>query len=61
MAGRARRAREGRRAVIIAIEGVSCTGKSTLAARLATRLGWQTIECYYHVANDRRRAYCKPH
>ncbi|WP_248966366.1 (d)CMP kinase [Sphaerisporangium perillae] len=47
--------------MIIAIEGVSCTGKSTLAARLATRLGWQTIECYYHVANDRRRAYCKPH
>lgn len=34
------------------MEGVSCTGKSTLAANVAARLGWQTIGCYYHVADD---------
>jgi dTMP kinase len=38
--------------MILAIEGVSCTGKSTLAAGLAERLGWQVIGCYHHVAND---------
>jgi dTMP kinase len=38
--------------VIVAIEGASCTGKSTLAAGLAARLGWESIGCYYHVADD---------
>jgi dTMP kinase len=38
--------------MIIALEGVSSTGKSTLAARLAARLGWTVIPCYYHVADD---------
>jgi dTMP kinase len=38
--------------MIVAVEGVSCTGKSTLAAALADRLGWAAIGCYYHVADD---------
>ncbi len=38
--------------MIIAVEGVSCTGKTTLAADLAGRFGWETIGCYYHVADD---------
>lgn len=38
--------------MIVALEGVSSTGKSTLAAALADRLGWQTIPCYYHLAAD---------
>lgn len=38
--------------MIIAIEGVSGTGKSTLAASLAHQLGWGTISCYYHVAEN---------
>ena len=38
--------------MIVALEGVSSTGKSTLAAGLADRLGWRTIPCYYHLAAD---------
>ncbi|MEU0481346.1 AAA family ATPase [Streptosporangium sp. NPDC006013] len=38
--------------MIIAIEGVSSTGKSTLVASLAHQLGWDTVSCYYHVADD---------
>jgi dTMP kinase len=38
--------------VIVALEGVSSTGKTTLAAALTERLGWQTIPCYYHLAAD---------
>ncbi|GAA0425458.1 hypothetical protein Acor_78680 [Acrocarpospora corrugata] len=38
--------------MIIAIEGVSCTGKSTLAASLAGQFAWQVVPCYYHVAAD---------
>lgn len=38
--------------MIIALEGVSSTGKTTLAAGLAERLGWQAIPCYYHMAAD---------
>jgi thymidylate kinase len=38
--------------VIVAIEGVSCTGKTTLAAGLTAQLGWQAIACYFHVAAD---------
>ncbi|MFF5113220.1 hypothetical protein [Streptosporangium sp. NPDC000509] len=38
--------------MIIAVEGVSCTGKTTLAADLAGRFGWETIGCYYYVADD---------
>lgn len=44
--------RAGGRPMIIAIEGVSCTGKSTLAAGLAAHLGWEVIDCYHHVADD---------
>ncbi|MEU8269873.1 AAA family ATPase [Sphaerisporangium sp. NPDC049002] len=38
--------------MIIAIEGVSCTGKSTLAARLADMFGSQVVPCFYHVASN---------
>ncbi|WP_170322732.1 dTMP kinase [Acrocarpospora macrocephala] len=38
--------------MIIAIEGVSCSGKTTLATRLADPFGWQVVPCYYHVAAD---------
>ncbi len=38
--------------MIIGIEGVSCTGKTTLAAGLSERLGWQPVGCYFHVAVD---------
>lgn len=38
--------------MIVALEGVSSTGKTTLAAGLAAQLGWQTIPCYYHLAAD---------
>ncbi|MFI6496652.1 dTMP kinase [Nonomuraea typhae] len=38
--------------MIIAVEGVSCTGKSTLAASLARLLTCEVIGCYYHVADD---------
>lgn len=38
--------------MIIAVEGVSCTGKSTLASELARHFGWQVVDCYYHVADD---------
>ncbi len=38
--------------MIIAIEGVSCTGKSVLASGLANRLSWDVVDCYYHVADD---------
>jgi len=39
--------------VIIGLEGVSCTGKSTLARALAARLGGTTVvPCYYHAAPD---------
>jgi thymidylate kinase len=38
--------------LIIAVEGASCAGKTTLAAGLADRLGLEAIGCYYHVAED---------
>ena len=39
--------------MIIGIEGVSCTGKTTLALALAARLGsTSVIPCYYHAAPD---------
>jgi dTMP kinase len=39
--------------VIIGLEGVSCTGKSTLARALAARLGDTiVVPCYYHAAPD---------
>jgi dTMP kinase len=39
--------------MIIGIEGVSCTGKTTLAAALASALGDPlVIGCYYHCAPD---------
>lgn len=38
--------------MIIAVEGVSCTGKSTLAGELARHFGWPVVDCYYHVADD---------
>ncbi|MFC4060226.1 AAA family ATPase [Planomonospora corallina] len=38
--------------MIIAVEGTSCVGKSTLAEALAGRFGWEAIGCYYHVADD---------
>lgn len=39
--------------MIIGLEGVSCTGKTTLARALAERLGASTvIPCYYHAAPD---------
>jgi dTMP kinase len=39
--------------VIIGLEGVSCTGKSTLARGLAAQLGDTTVvPCYYHAAPD---------
>jgi dTMP kinase len=41
--------------VIIGFEGISCTGKTTLAAALAAHLGTATvIPCYYHAAPDPR-------
>ncbi|MYW02320.1 AAA family ATPase [Streptomyces sp. SID3343] len=37
----------------IGIEGVSCTGKTTLAFALAARLGHTSlVPCYYHAAPD---------
>lgn len=36
--------------MIIGIEGVSCTGKTTLATRLAEHLNAAVIGCYYHCA-----------
>ena len=42
--------------MIIGLEGVSCTGKTTLAARLARRLhNPLVIPCYYHCAADPSR------
>lgn len=38
--------------MIIAIEGVSCTGKTTLAGALARHFGTEPIDCYRHVAKD---------
>ncbi|SEH01770.1 dTMP kinase [Nonomuraea solani] len=39
--------------MIIGLEGVSCTGKSTLASALAARLGRTcVVPCYYHAAPD---------
>jgi thymidylate kinase len=39
--------------MIIGLEGVSCTGKSTLARGLAARLGAASVvPCYYHAAPD---------
>ncbi|MEZ0073586.1 AAA family ATPase [Planotetraspora sp. GP83] len=38
--------------MIVAVEGVSCTGKTTLAAELCRALGWGSVGCYYHVADD---------
>lgn len=39
--------------MIIGLEGVSCTGKTTLARALANRLGTASVvPCYYHVAPD---------
>ncbi|WP_203985965.1 hypothetical protein [Sphaerisporangium rufum] len=31
---------------------MSCTGKTTLAGSLAERLGWEVMDCYFHVAPD---------
>lgn len=39
--------------MIIGIEGVSCTGKTTVAVGLAARIGpAHVVPCYYHVAPD---------
>jgi dTMP kinase len=39
--------------VIIGLEGVSCTGKTTLARALAARLDdTSVVPCYYHAAPD---------
>jgi thymidylate kinase len=39
--------------MIIGIEGVSCTGKTTLARALAVRLAdTSVVPCYYHAAPD---------
>lgn len=39
--------------MIIGIEGVSCTGKTTVAVALAARIGLaHVVPCYYHVAPD---------
>ncbi len=39
--------------MILGIEGVSCTGKTTLAVALAARLGdTSVVPCYYHAAPD---------
>lgn len=39
--------------MIIGIEGVSCTGKTTLAIGLAARIGpSHVVPCYYHTAPD---------
>jgi len=39
--------------VIIGLEGVSCTGKTTLAVTLAARLGaTSVVPCYFHAAPD---------
>jgi dTMP kinase len=39
--------------VIIGIEGLSCTGKTTLAAAISARLGRTTVvPCYHHTAPD---------
>lgn len=39
--------------MIVGLEGVSCTGKSTLARTLAARLGdTSVVPCYYHAAPD---------
>ncbi|MEV7971163.1 hypothetical protein AB0O34_34995 [Sphaerisporangium sp. NPDC088356] len=38
--------------MIVGIEGVSCTGKTTLAASLGEQLGWEVIGCYFHFAPD---------
>ncbi|MFE3198513.1 AAA family ATPase [Embleya sp. NPDC059237] len=41
--------------MIIGFEGISCAGKTTLAAALAAHLGTATVvPCYYHAAPDRR-------
>jgi hypothetical protein len=36
--------------VIIGLEGVSCTGKTTLARHLADALDAAVIDCYFHCA-----------
>ncbi|MFJ6769999.1 hypothetical protein ACIQOV_03290 [Kitasatospora sp. NPDC091257] len=42
--------------MILGIEGVSCVGKTTLAAALATHLGEPAvIPCYYHASPDPSR------
>ncbi|MEV7118262.1 AAA family ATPase [Kitasatospora griseola] len=42
--------------MILGIEGVSCVGKTTLAARLATHLNRPAIvPCYYHASPDPTR------
>ncbi|MEU9373707.1 hypothetical protein AB0D94_08070 [Streptomyces sp. NPDC048255] len=38
--------------MIVATEGVSCTGKSTLASELGRRLGYPVIGCYRHVTGN---------
>ncbi|MFI6443474.1 hypothetical protein [Kitasatospora sp. NPDC050543] len=39
--------------MILGIEGVSCVGKTTLAAQLAPHLNWPAvIPCYYHASPD---------
>ncbi len=42
--------------LVIGVEGVSCTGKTTVAALLADRLGPCTVvPCYYHAATGPRQ------
>lgn len=38
--------------MIVATEGVSNSGKTTLAKELGQRLGTETVGCYQHVAKD---------
>jgi len=38
--------------MIIGLEGVSCVGKTTLAAALSARLPATSVACYYHAAPD---------
>lgn len=41
--------------MIIGLEGVSCVGKTSLAAALAARLDAAVVPCYYHAAPDPSR------
>ncbi|WP_256790326.1 MULTISPECIES: AAA family ATPase [Frankia] len=47
--------------MIIGIEGVSCTGKTTLALALAARLGnTSVVSCYYQAAPDPSALSARP-